>query len=193
MSSLAHLFEDFTLSLSEATSDSIADLAGFDDGYKAGWEDATAAHRKTQDKLQSDLSQALQSSAFTFQEARVHVISALKPLITGLVRQTLPDALFIQKGALVAEALHQLISDHAPKSVVLHVPPSDRTDIELLLPADPSLDLKIMDDDSLASGQCRFAFDGHETELDLPEVLQSMQQLVADYFSQFPKEHVANG
>lgn len=193
MSSLAHLFEDFTLSLSEDTGDGIADLAGFDDGYKAGWEDATTAHKKTQDKLQSDLSQALQASAFTFQEARVHVLSALKSLITGLVRQTLPDAMFRQQGALVAEALHQLISDHAPQSVVLHTPPSDRANIELLLPADPSLDLKIVDDDSLISGQCRFAFDGHETELDLPEVLHAMQQLVADYFSQLPKEHVANG
>lgn len=191
MSGLAHILEDFSKQVAQSGS-GLSDLPGFDDGYNAGWDDATEAHRKTQDKLKSELSQALQENAFTFQEARVHVLGALQPLIVELTRKILPAMMHQTAAGHVSEALNQFIELHAPKSLELHVCPEDRQDIELLL-TDLPMPVSLKEDGSLEPGQTRFAFEQKEAEVNTPALLAEVTRLLDDYFNQLPQLEAANG
>lgn len=193
MSELAHLFEDFSKFSTSGTSESLTDLPGFDDGYNAGWEDATHAHKKVQEKLRVELSEAIQSQTFTFQEARIAVLSDLESVIESMVRQVLPKMMYRQFGNHVVEAFHELIVRHAPEFITIRIPPDARNDVEMLLPPDTDMKLEIEEDASLEAGQCRFEAGSSETELDLTDTLKAMNDLVSDYFSQLPNRKVSNG
>ena len=192
MSSVAHILEDFSRQISSTDGNSPTDLPGFDDGYNAGWDDATKAHRKTQDKLKSELAQALQENAFTFQEAKIHVLGAIKPLMKELTDKILPAMMRKTTANHVAEALQGFIKSHAPTSLELHVSPEDRPSIELLLP-DLSLPVTLTEDATLDAGQTRFAFEQTEAELDCSALLGSVTLLIDDYFNQIPQQEVSHG
>jgi hypothetical protein len=50
-----------------------AKVASFEQGYKAGWDDAVAAQSEDQTRIRADLARNLQSLSFTYQEARSHM------------------------------------------------------------------------------------------------------------------------
>ena len=193
MTAIATLLEDFSTGAFTVDPAIPADLPGFDDGYNAGWEDASLAHKNSQEALKSELSQALQESAFTFQEARSHVLKALRPLMSELTRKVLPDIAYRQAGAHVIDALIGYAEKQASESLTLHVAPESRRDIELLLPPDLAFSVSIRDDSNLAPGQTRFEFEHSETELDIPEMLFAITRMVDDYFDQLPEAEVVHG
>ena len=192
MNSLANILEDFSDQTGRSEIEGV-DLPGYDDGYNAGWEDATNAHQKTQDQLKSELSEALQENAFTFHEARSHVLKALKPLMVQIVQTVLPELVVNQSGGLIVDTLMRHLANQVPDSLVLTVAPNDRRNIELLLPTDLPLPVTIREDASLLSGQSQFSFDDSEFEFDLPEILSSISRLVDDYFAQIPQQEAVNG
>mgnify|MGYP003515970463 CR=1 FL=1 len=51
-------------------------LEAYEQGYRAGWEDAAAAHAEDQRRIRVDLARSLQALGFTYQEARAHVLKS---------------------------------------------------------------------------------------------------------------------
>jgi flagellar biosynthesis/type III secretory pathway protein FliH len=77
--------------LVEATAVEEAKVASFEQGYSAGWDDAVAAQQGDQTRIRADLARNLQSLSFTFQDARSHVLQAIRPLILQMVNRLLPE------------------------------------------------------------------------------------------------------
>ena len=77
--------------LVEATAVAEAKVASFEQGYSAGWDDAVAAQQGDQTRIRADLARNLQSLSFTFQDARSHVLQAIRPLILEMVNRLLPE------------------------------------------------------------------------------------------------------
>ena len=80
-------------------------LAAFEDGYQAGWDDAARALSESHQKLSADLAQNLGDLAFTFHEARAHVLKGVEPLLRQMVSRILPDVARHALPGLVVEML----------------------------------------------------------------------------------------
>ena len=64
-----------------------AKLAAYEQGYKAGWDDAAAAQSEDQTRIRVDLARNLQQLSFTHQEARAHILKAVEPLLEEMVNR----------------------------------------------------------------------------------------------------------
>ena len=91
--------------LVEASALDEAKVASFEQGYSAGWEDAAAAQEGDQTRIRADLARNLQSLAFTFQDARTHVLQAIRPLILEMTTRLLPEGAGEARAAVGFEAV----------------------------------------------------------------------------------------
>ena len=169
--------------LVEATAVEEAKVAAFEQGYSAGWEDAAAALAGDQTRIRADLARNLQSLAFTFQDARSHVLQAIRPLILEMVNRLLPEVAHEALAPTVLEALTPLADDltEAPLTLVLN--PAVRAAVEDLVASATGLPMVIEEEPSLAEGQVYIRFGPSETKVDLTQVTADIAAAVRAFFN----------
>lgn len=165
-----------------------AKLAAFESGYKAGWEDAAAALSEDQNRLQADLARNLQSLAFTYHEARDHVLGALEPLLKEMVARLLPSLARESLGQVVAEALRPLAAERADAPLTLVINPASRAAVEAVVAGNAGLPLEIEEEPSLGEGQAYLRFGTRETRIDLDRAIAEIIAAVRDFFALSKKE-----
>ncbi len=161
-----------------------AHLAAYEDGYKAGWDDAAAAEMQARERISADFANSLGELAFTFHEARTHVLQGLAPLLTLMAEKVLPDivrdGLAKTLSGIVATAAEQA----ADRPVELVINPDNRAAVDALLAEDPPLPLTVTEDPNLGPGQAYIrAATGRETALDLDAVLAEIHQAVSGFLN----------
>ena len=81
----------------------------FDSGYRDGWNDAFAEARSEDSKARTNISSSLQELAFTYFEARQHIMGSFRPLLQAMMDGVLPHAsrpfLMIAQGQGTAKSL----------------------------------------------------------------------------------------
>ncbi len=167
-------------------------LGAYDQGYAAGWEDAAAAQSDDQSKVRADLARNLQSLSFTYQEARVHVLRAIEPLMTEMVGRLLPA---IARETLAPMVLAEMMPvagqlSETPMTLVLN--PAARPALELLLERVPGLSVILQEEPSLAEGQVYLRLGQQETKIDLTRATQEIATAVCAFF-QSPERSPRNG
>jgi flagellar assembly protein FliH len=177
--------------LVEATAVEEAKVAAFEQGYSAGWDDAAAAQAGDQTSIKADLARNLQSLAFTFQDARSHVLQAIRPLILEMVNRLLPEVAREALAPTVLEALTPLADDltEAPLTLVLN--PAVRSAVEDLVTSATGLPMVIEEEPSLAEGQVYIRFGASETKVDLTQVTADIAAAVRAFF--IPKPEARHG
>ncbi len=167
-------------------------LAAYESGYTAGWDDAAAAQSEDQARMQADLARNLQSLSFTYQEARVHVLRAIEPLMTEMVGRLLPA---IARETLAPMVLAEMMPvagqlSETPMTLVLN--PAARPALELLLERVPGLSVILQEEPSLAEGQVYLRLGQQETKIDLTRATQEIATAVCAFF-QSPERSPRNG
>ena len=165
-----------------------AKLASFEAGYSAGWEDAAAALSEEQSRIRADLARNLQGLAFTYHEARDHVLRALEPLLKEMVARLLPALARETLGQLVVETLRPMAADRAGAPLTLVINPASRPAVELLLAENAGLPLQINEEPSLGEGQAYLRFATSETRIDLDRAIAEIIAAVRDFFALSRKE-----
>lgn len=166
---------------SEAEPDE-AQLAAFDQGYAAGWEDAAKAHAADQKRIGADLARSLQGLSLTMQEARGHVLMMLRPLIQQALAGLLPE---MARQALPHTVL-EILSPHAeqlaasPPAVMLN--PADRAAVEALFEEHGAFELVIEEEPTLGEGQAFLRFAGQELRVDLSGAAAEVATAIRTYF-----------
>lgn len=158
-------------------------LAAFEKGYAAGWDDAIAAQEAEGLRLRSDIGQNLQELAFSYHEARQHVLAALKPLLLEIASKLLP--------AMARQSLAQMVSEQllplaeamtsVPISVVAN--PLSLPMIEEVMAGQSALPLVFVAEPSLGEGQVYLKFAETETRVDLDAVIRLITEAIHTYFS----------
>lgn len=163
-------------------------LAAFDAGYRAGWDDAIAAAAGEEAALNDQVGRNIQGLAFTYHEARSHVLRALSPLIADIAVRLLPEIAHAALPQLVAEALgpYAELAADAPVEVMVH--PDARARVETLLGTSPDLPLTVRDDAGLAPGQVWLRLGETETRIDIDAALGSIRTVLQDFFDPAAKE-----
>jgi flagellar biosynthesis/type III secretory pathway protein FliH len=183
------VFDTFTASdgssqpLVEATVVDEAKVASFEQGYSAGWEDAVAAQAGDQTRIQADLARNLQSLAFTFQDARGHVLQAIRPLILEMANRLLPEVAREALAPTVLEALMPMADDLADAPLTLVLNPAVRDRVEALVTQATGLPMEIEEEPSLGEGQVFIRFGPSETKVDLTQVTADISAAVRAFFS----------
>lgn len=164
-------------------------LAAFDKGYAAGWDDATTATNSDRCKIEDEVARNLQALGFTFQEARMHLLRGLRPLLTTMMGRLLP--------ALGRDLLSDHILDillpraeavlEAP--VRIHVNPKSRRHLEGLANNAKGLSLKVVEESGLPDGQVFLRFEnGDETLIDTDRAIQQIMAVVHSFFEHAEQE-----
>jgi len=157
-------------------------LASYDQGYSAGWEDAVAAHSVEQGQLRTDLARHLQALGFTYQEARMHVLKSLEPLLLEIVGRLLPDLARETLAPVVLEALLPMAEGMADAPITLVMNPVARPAIEMLLSQASGLPLVLQDEPTLGEGQVYLRLGTAETQVDLDSAIADITAAVRGFF-----------
>lgn len=192
---ISHLLEDFSapshtqgrLDLSDDILEELR-LSAFENGYQAGWDDASAAHAAEQAHISSDFSQNLQSLNFTYQEAYCHIMAMLKPLLIQMVETILPQVAHKTLGMRIVSEVIDLAQSHSNQKIELIMSPISRIKLENLSLPDLTTTIQFIDDESLSEGQVFLKAGQSERRIDLDGLLDDMKLAIDGFVHEFEKE-----
>lgn len=169
--------------LVEATAVEEAKVASFEQGYSAGWDDAVAAQQGDTTRIRADLARNLQSLSFTFQDARGHVLQAIRPLILEMVNRLLPEVARETLAPTVLDAVMPLADTLADAPLTLVLNPAVRGQVEDLLAQATGLPMVIDEEPTMPEGQVYIRFGSTETKVDLAQVTTDIAIAVRAFFN----------
>ncbi|WP_368484348.1 ABC transporter ATP-binding protein [Pseudooceanicola sp. HF7] len=200
MKQIAMILEDFgaprrapaaTPAMSEEELETIR-LEAFENGYKAGWDDAAKAMKEEQGHITSDFARNLQDLSFTYHEAHSHVLAAIRPLLNDVIDTVVPELARETLALRVKDQLEELATRKAAQRVEIVVVQDHVPVIEALLEEDFGFPLSVTADDTLSEGQVFLRFGEEETEIDLAAVTDGIRQAVEGFFTEQERK-VQNG
>lgn len=159
-------------------------LSAFEDGYKAGWDDANKADSDARTRISADLEKNLQELSFTFHEARAHIIGNIAPLLRAMAETVLPTVAQAKFADTILETVNQCLETAGDAPLTLTVNPLDRVTIETVLPENGPLPVTITEQNSLAQGQVFFKVGAQETVVDMAALLSEISASVDAFLAE---------
>ena len=160
-----------------------AKLAAYEQGYKAGWDDAAAAQSEDQTRIRADLARNLQQLSFTYQEARSHILKSIEPLLEEMVNRLLPETARETLAPLVLEQVMPMAEETTDQPVTLVLNPAVRAAVEALIEQATGLPMTIEEEPTLPEGQVYIRLGGTEAQVDLSRVTADIAAAVRGFFS----------
>jgi hypothetical protein len=165
-----------------------ARLGAFEKGYQAGWDDASSALATEQSHISSELARNLQDIKITYQDAYIHIIEVMKPLLITLVESALPSLATDTIGARVVEEIVEIMRQNNDALILLTVSPGSRSKIEPLINQFFSNRVSFFEDPSLGEGQVYLRFADEERSINLEPLFSEMASTLAGFYSGSMKE-----
>lgn len=157
-------------------------LATYDEGYKAGWDDAQAAATEDRTRIGAEFERNLQELSFTFHEAKVQVGQSLAPLVSAFVQCLFPKLAVTSLADQLIAVLEPLKDEMDTPTLELRCSPEDVDILGNLLEANFGLPITLRPEPSLMTGQADFVL-GHEThEVDVSALQTEIRRLVEAQF-----------
>lgn len=192
--SIAHLLEDFTTGLGAQTL-SISDVTleeerveAFENGYKAGWQDAVKAANEDADRVATDFAGNLQDISFTMVEAQRDILAALRPLMTGMIESVLPHMARRTIGDHVAQTIEGMARSAMEGPLQLVTAPANAEALRAMIEDRGLENTTVEIEPSLGDGQVHVRAAGHEQEIDLDSVLAQIDAAIAGFFEEHQKD-----
>ncbi|KUF10561.1 hypothetical protein [Pseudoponticoccus marisrubri] len=192
MTRLADLLEDFAAPGATAPAEAAgptldeAEIEGqklesFENGYRAGWDDAIKSQSEDKSRISSAFGQHLQDLSFTYHEAYSHVMNAMAPLLDEVVCTMLPQIARATLGAHIAEELHGLAREIGQLSVVVAVSPANVEAVAPLIDGQFAFPIELVADDTLAEEQADIRFAHVEKQIDLGDLQHAIAEAVRGF------------
>lgn len=158
-------------------------LAAYDAGYRAGWEDAGAAHDAQRSAEVEAALQHLQDLSFTYHEARQALMAEIAPLMAEVVGKVLPAAAHRSLVPMIVDLLRDKAADLANLPLRVTAPAAVLGQLRSLLGEIEGLPIDYVDAGSGAAGVAVVAFARGETKIDLDSLTMRIGAAVSDYFT----------
>lgn len=159
-------------------------LAAFENGYRAGWDDAVAAQEDEAQRLGADVARNLQGLSFTYHEARGHLLRGLAPLMDEICARILPTVAREGLAGLLRETLEPLAAAALDRPVVVVANPAARPAVEAALAAGSAPPVEIVEEPSLGPGQLHLRWPGEERRIDLDAAVAEIAAAVKAFFAE---------
>lgn len=193
--SISHLLEDFGASSFKSQSGGTTEvlkeeqrLEAFEQGYKAGWDDASKAQSDSASQISAEFARNLQDLSFTYHEAFSHVMKAMNPLLEQIVQAVLPAMAQQTLGAQVIEQLMTMARSQGEQPASITIGPENRAAMEAILEQEMPFPVEVKEDPTMDEGRVELHFGQTEQEIAMDEVLAGIGQAVAGFFQQHEKE-----
>lgn len=160
-----------------------ARLAAYEDGYKAGWDDAVTAESSAKARIGADFEKTLQDLSFSFHEARSHVLNGIGPLLAMMAEKVLPEMARSHFAETVTEIVQAAAARAADRPVELVVNPENRPALDELMAEEPALPVTLIEEPSLGPGQAFIRAASAETAVDLDAVLEDIRAAVEGFLA----------
>ncbi|PYG31063.1 ABC transporter ATP-binding protein [Pelagimonas varians] len=167
-------------------------LEAFENGYRAGWDDAIKAQSDDKSRISSAFGQHLQDLSFTYHEAYSQVMNAMTPLLDEMVAALLPEMARATIGHHIVEQLQSMAHEIGTLEVIVAVSPANAEAIAPLLEGDFSFPLQLVQDDTLADEQADIRLGEIEKQIDLGDLIASVSDAI-DGFAHDNRRKLANG
>lgn len=158
-------------------------MAAYEQGYKAGWDDAARAEAEDQTRIGADFARNLQDLSFTFHEARAHVLQSMEPLLEELIDTLLPDLVGETLGLRIVEELRPMIEDGADSPIELVVAPQSRAALEKQLADTNTSAIRLSEEPSLAEGQAYLRVGKTERQIDMTGALERISVAIQSLYA----------
>ncbi|MBR9841759.1 MAG: hypothetical protein GYB25_01245 [Rhodobacteraceae bacterium] len=190
--SIQHLLEDFADGLAKDASPSSEQedtelLESFEQGYKAGWEDAVRAKSEEQTHVSAELARNLEDLSFTYHEAHAAILAEIAPVVEQAVMAVVPEIARAGFGMQVAAEITRLTGQDNNGEILLRVAAEDLNAVEDLLPDSASLPTRVEIDETLTAGQAQLAFGHRERRIDVAEIVASVSEAFSGLVQQAQK------
>lgn len=166
-----------TTSLEEHT------LESFEQGYKAGWDDAVEAQKDDQKRISADFSRNLQELSFTLTEARTQVIQSITPLLQEMVHKVLPKVSMAGLSQVILDQVVEVAKTHADTPIEIMVAPANETALLHLIGDNSTLDVTVISEPSFAQGLASIRFAESEVKIDLDSVIQNFEVALSQFLT----------
>ncbi|WP_204112692.1 hypothetical protein [Shimia biformata] len=184
MSTIAHLLEDFTALTPETQGTDGAPageselLDSFEQGYKAGWDDAIKAKSDNATNVSDDLAQNLRDLSFTFHEAHAAMMAEVTSVLDDIVAAAIPDILHATMGERLKSELLSLAESQSDQPAHIRAHPDDLDAVSSSLPDSADLPVKVLTDPALTPGRVEFQLGGRERALDVSDIARDIVNAV---------------
>lgn len=149
---------------------------GFEEGYKAGWDDATRAALEENQRLNAELARNLQNLGFTYHEARSHMVRAVEPVLRLLVEKILPCAVAATVGERILEEIQPFLEESLDAPVEIFASPLQSAIVEERLSGLATFPMVVAPEQSLAEGQVHLRLGKSEKLLDSADSLARISE-----------------
>lgn len=194
--SLSHRYHDFSALSQDGEPSELTNQAGvddaklvsFEDGYKAGWEDAVKAHEGAKDKVAADFSQNLEDMSFTFHEAIAKLGLAMKPLLLQIVTKVLPELSDKTLAAHIVSQMSDMMADQAEHAIEIAVSPGNLEVLTEVVSGKTNIPFAIKSESALGDGQVYLRVNSDEREINLDAVKQGISDALDAFFQNIEQE-----
>ncbi len=162
-----------------------ARLAGYEQGFRAGWDDAVTAQKDAETGARAELAARIEELSFGYHEAQQHILSGLAPLIEALLAHVLPAVGRETLCHRLLEVLMPLAREQADQPLRLRLHPSCRAPMdEVLATAAAAPPLVIEEDPTLPPGAAALATGAAEQLFDSDRIIETLTALVREHLLQ---------
>lgn len=163
-------------------------LEAFEQGYKAGWDDAAAAQSEDQARIAADFARNLQDLSFTYHQARGQILGSLEPLLMEMVSKVLPKITYESLPQTIVDEVLSIAQTQTDTGIQIVISPSNRPALEQLIEeTQDTFNITIIEEPSMAEGLAYLRFAETEKQIDLDSVLIKFSESVEGYFKQQEK------
>ena len=166
--------------------------AAFEAGYASGWEDAQKADAEAQNRVTAEFERNIQNLVFTYSEAVDCVRGELKGFVSAVIEGFLPEVATDLTREHIRTELLKIADDLVEVPVEIVTSPDCKPLLEKLLENDFSLDIRLIEDATLAPLQVYIRIGEREIEVNvdpLVDALRTQFQAVAET----GQERIVNG
>jgi flagellar assembly protein FliH len=160
-----------------------ARLAAYEEGYKAGWDDAVAAAEADGQSQQREVARHLQELSFGYHEVRAHLRDGLVPLLEAICSRVVPELARAALGGLAREALMPMADAALDRPVRMLVHPDARRTLEAALYGLVAPPFEIVEEPSLSPGQVHLRAGVEERRIDVDAASEAIAGAVAEFFA----------
>jgi flagellar assembly protein FliH len=147
------------------------DRSGFDEGYRAGWDDALAAAARESGEMSEALRERLLQISHTQDAANRAALTSLEPLLHELFDKVLPRAADRSFISVIMEEAQALLGQSASDPFQIAVCPEDAAAVRLQFRSNGFGAVAVVEDATLSASQATLRCRNEERKVDLQGVL----------------------
>lgn len=157
-------------------------VQAFEQGYKAGWDDAAKASQEQQAKAETRLADQIRELDVTYSDARQQVVDSFVPVLRAFTSTVSATLCAETLSSIVEKKVASHLSSGGEQPVVLAANAQSVELLRSMLSTEDTRNFSFRVQESLSDGQTQVSFGGLEELIDVDTACEELRTLLEEYF-----------